>query len=145
MARRTCFNFAGARRGRSPRRGVAAVEFALTAPILFLFLFAAFEFTWTNVLRHTADNAAYEAARRAILPGATADDVRATANQLLRIIGARKAVVTVEPGNLDVGTRQIRTRIEVPMNANSLIAGKFMRNKSLVSTSTMRTERVSTR
>ncbi len=45
------------------RRGAAAVEFG-SAPIFFLFVFALFEFTWTNVLRHTADNAAYEAALR---------------------------------------------------------------------------------
>ena len=46
-----------------------SVEFAITAPIFFLFLLAAFEFGWMNVMRHTADNAAYEAARAAMVPG----------------------------------------------------------------------------
>ena len=35
----------------------------MTAPMFVLFLMASFEFGWLNVLRHTADNAAYEAAR----------------------------------------------------------------------------------
>ena len=51
------------RRRSKIRRGATAVEFAITAPIFFLFLLASFEFGWLNVIRHTADNAAYEAAR----------------------------------------------------------------------------------
>jgi len=39
---------------RITRRGATVVEFALAAPIFFLFLMAAFEFGWLNVLRHTA-------------------------------------------------------------------------------------------
>jgi Flp pilus assembly protein TadG len=62
---------------RNHRRGATAVEFALTAPIFFVFLLSAFEFGWLNVIRHTADNAAYEAARAAIVPGATVADARA--------------------------------------------------------------------
>ena len=59
------------------------MEFAITAPIFFLFLLAAFEFGWLNVMRHTADNAAYEAARTAIVPGATAAEALAKATSLL--------------------------------------------------------------
>jgi Flp pilus assembly protein TadG len=40
---------------RKHRRGATAVEFALTAPVFILFLMAAFEFGWLNVVRHTAD------------------------------------------------------------------------------------------
>jgi len=47
------------RRGPNRRCGVAAVEFALTAPILFLFLFAALELGRMNMIRQTANNAAY--------------------------------------------------------------------------------------
>src|SRR3990170_1920701 len=85
---------------RKGRRGATAVEFALTAPIFFMFLLAAFEFGWLNVIRHTADNAAYEAARTAMVPGATADEARAKANGLLAIVGARGASVTVTPATL---------------------------------------------
>ncbi len=79
------------KRFRGSRRGAAAVEFAITAPIFFLFLLAAFEFGWLNVIRHTADSAAYEAARTAMVPGATAADATAKATGLLNIVGARGA------------------------------------------------------
>src|SRR5437667_11175205 len=79
------------------RRGATAVEFAIVAPIFFLFLMAAFEFGWLNVLRHTADNAAYEAARAAMVPGATAADAIAKANSILNIVRARNVSVTVTP------------------------------------------------
>ena len=81
----------------SNRRGATAVEFAITAPMFFLFLLAAFEFGWLNVMRHTADNAAYEAARTAMVPGATAADATTKAKTLLNIVGTRGATVTVTP------------------------------------------------
>ena len=56
----------------SSRAGATAVEFAIVAPIFFLIMLASFEFSRLNVIRHTADNAAYEAARHAMVPGATA-------------------------------------------------------------------------
>src|SRR5262245_36406213 len=84
------------------RSGATAVELALTLPIFFLFLLAAFEFGWLNVIRHTADNAAYEAARTALVPGATVDEATTKANSLLRIVGARGATVSVSPDPLTV-------------------------------------------
>ncbi len=84
-------------RCRTGRRGATAVEFAITAPVFFLFLLAAFEFGWLNVMRHTADNAAYEAARAAMVPGATAAEATAKANTILQIVGARGAKVSITP------------------------------------------------
>ena len=70
-------------RRHTARRGATVVEFAIVAPIFFLFLLASFEFGWLNVLRHTADNAAYEAARTAMVPGGTAADAATKANSIL--------------------------------------------------------------
>src|SRR5262249_40947573 len=81
------------RRANNRRRGATVVEFAITLPIFFLFLLAAFEFGWTNVVRHTADNAAYEAARQAMVPGATAQEAITKANAVLSTIGAHSAIV----------------------------------------------------
>ncbi len=76
-------------RQRRAKRGAVAVEFAIAAPVFFLFLLASFEFGWLNVLRHTADNAAYEGARAAMVPGATAADATAKVNSILKIVGAQ--------------------------------------------------------
>jgi Flp pilus assembly protein TadG len=126
---------------RAGRRGAALVEFALTLPIFFLFLLASFEFGWTNVLRHTADNAAYEAARHAMVPGATAAEAKDKANSILGILGTRNAKVTVNPSTLTPETKQVTVTVEVPMDSNGLIVPQFMRGKKLRSNSTLRTER----
>jgi Flp pilus assembly protein TadG len=126
---------------RAGRRGAAAVEFALTAPIFFAFLLAAFEFGWMNVIRHTADNAAYEAARTAMVPGATAAEARDTANAILNIVGARGASVTITPSTLSPETEEVTVQVDVPMDSNGLIVPRFTKNKTLTSSSTLRTER----
>jgi Flp pilus assembly protein TadG len=129
------------RKNRTSRRGATAVEFALTAPVFFLLLLAAFEFGWMNVIRHTADNAAYEAARTAMVPGATVAEAKAKANNLLGIVGARSASITVTPSELTPETDQVTVAIDIPMNENGLIVPRFTSAKTLHCSSTLRTER----
>jgi Flp pilus assembly protein TadG len=117
------------------------VEFALTAPIFFLFLLAAFEFGWLNVIRHTADNAAYEAARRSIVPGATAAEASSTADRLLRIVGTRGATVTVTPSVVTPQTDEVTVAIDIPMSRNGLIVPRFTNRTTIRAESTLRTER----
>ena len=133
--------FTSSRKQKVTRRGATAVEFALTAPVFFLFLMASFEFGWLNVLRHTADNAAYEAARAAMVPGATAAEATAKANSLLDIVGARSARVTVTPAVLTSDVDEVTVSIELPMNRNGLIVPRFSSKTTLNSSSTLRTER----
>lgn len=132
-------------RMKTNRRGATAVEFAIVAPVFFMILFAMFEFSRLNVIRHTADNAAYEAARLAIVPGAEAADAIAEANRLLGAVGARGASVTVDPPNLGVDTRQVTVAVEVPMSQNAFVVSRFTGTTTLRSQSTLRTERVVTR
>jgi Flp pilus assembly protein TadG len=126
---------------RPTRSGAAAVEFAITAPVFFLFLLAAFEFGWVNVLRHTADNAAYEAARAAMVPGATATEAKSKATGLLNIVGARGAKIVITPANLTPDTKEVTVAIDVPMKSNGLIVPRFTGKTTLHSESTLRTER----
>ena len=60
------------------RRGAAMSEFAIVAPLLFLFFFAAFEFCRVAMIRHTADNAVYEGCRAGVIPGATTGEADCT-------------------------------------------------------------------
>jgi Flp pilus assembly protein TadG len=126
---------------RPTRRGATAVEFAITAPVFFLFLLAAFEFGWMNVIRHTADNAAYEAARTVMVPGATAAEATAKATNLLNTIGARGAKVSITPAVLTPETKQVTVDVTVPMNRNGLIVPRFSAAKTIRTTATLRTER----
>src|SRR3954452_19256168 len=106
---------------RKSRLGAVSVEFAITAPIFFLFLLAAFEFGWMNVMRHTADNAAYEAARAAMVPGATAADATAKANSILKAVRVRGAKVTITPAVVTTATKTITVAVDVPMKSNTLV------------------------
>jgi Flp pilus assembly protein TadG len=129
-------------RRRCPRCGASVVEFAIVAPIFFLFLMAAFEFGWLNVLRHTADNAAYEAARAVMVPGATAAEAVAKANSILSIVKARGAKVTVTPSVITTSTDHVTVTIDVPMTNNALIVPRFTGTKTIHCSATLRTERV---
>src|SRR3954462_6028363 len=106
---------------RATRTGAVAVEFALTVPIFFVFLLAAFEFGWLNVVRHTADNAAYEAARTGIVPGAWAAGAAARATSVLNVIGARGAKINITPTSITSTTTEVTVAIDIPMSSNGLI------------------------
>lgn len=130
---------------RPNRTGATAVEFAIVAPVFFLVLMAMFEFSRLNVLRHTADNAAYEAARVAMVPGATAADATAEAQRLMNIIGARGTNVSITPALITRDTTEVTVSVAVPLDRNGWVVPRFTRGRTLTSQSTLRTERVRTR
>src|SRR6478672_10387817 len=143
MPRKVAFN-CGHRRGRAARaarRGATAVEFAITAPIFFLFLLSAFEFGWANVIRHTADNAAYEAARNVMVPGASAAEATAKATSVLNVVGARGAKITITPSHITNATTDVTVAIDIPMSSNGLITPRFTGKTVLHSEATLKTER----
>jgi Flp pilus assembly protein TadG len=98
------------------RRGAAAVEFAMTAPILFVMVLGAVEFSRANMLVHTASIAATEAARKSIVAGATAAEVRLKALEELRMIGVVGATVSVDPTEIVEDTTQVTVNLTVPVS-----------------------------
>ena len=131
-------------RSTDSRRGATAVEFALVAPIFFMVLIASIEISRLNVIRNTADHAAYEAARTGLVPGGTADEAVAAANQLLSVIGTRGAQIVITPAVLTDETREIQVDIAIPFNRNALLVPRFIHNGVVSASSTLRTERVVT-
>jgi Flp pilus assembly protein TadG len=124
------------------RRGATVVEFAIVSPIFFLLLVSSFEFARLNVIRHTADNAAYEAARIAMVPGATAAEAVNEANRIMNIAGARGSNVTVNPANIGPNTQQITVTVDVPLGQNGWITPRFTGSSSMRAQSTLKAERV---
>ncbi|MAT72385.1 MAG: transporter [Planctomycetaceae bacterium] len=104
---------------RATRRGTSTVEFALTAPILFVLVFGAIEFSRANMLVHTTSIAATEAARAGIIPGATAAEVEATGRAQLQAAGIREATLTVDPPEILSSTEQVTVTVDVPVNMNN--------------------------
>ena len=62
------------RKQRNVRWGASAVEFAMVAPTFIFVMAVCAEFSRMSILRNTAQNACYEAARLAMTEGATIAD-----------------------------------------------------------------------
>lgn len=122
------------------RVGSVAVEFALVAPILFLFFFAGFEFCRVAMIRHTADNAVYEAARRAIIPGATSGEVRAEAERVLSTIGLSQYTLDIRPRTITDETEAVSVRVQIPVEPNSYVPARFFIGQEITRELTMRCE-----
>ena len=116
------------------------MEFAVTAPIVFLLFFAQLEFSRANLIRHSIQSAAYEGARRGIVPGATVADVREAATSILTAVSARDAVVTVDPTVIQPDTSQVTVTIDIPLISNTWGAAKFLRDRTLTSSITLNRE-----
>ena len=116
------------------------VEFAIVAPLLFLFFFAAMEFCRVAMIRHTADNAVYEGCRVGIIPGATADEAEAEANRILNSLGVTNVRIKVTPSTIDRETEEVTVRIEVPLDDNSFVPNQFLSGRSIIRELTLRRE-----
>lgn len=117
-----------ARSRRTLRCGLTAVEFALVAPVAFLLLFGALELGHANMVFHSAEAAAYEGARKGIIPGATATECIAGANDMLQLCRVRGATVTVNPAVLTPNDANVTVRVQVPYRSNSIVVPFFTRS-----------------
>jgi Flp pilus assembly protein TadG len=122
------------------RRGTTAVEFGVVAPLVFLLFFAAFEFSRMNMIRHTAEVAVYEGARRGIVPGATADHVRARVTQIMGTAGVQDMTITVTPETLTDETTDVAVTVSIPLNNNAWVMPTFLTDMQIESTSVMQRE-----
>jgi Flp pilus assembly protein TadG len=91
-------------KGRSScrkRRGAAAVEFAVVAPVFFILIFGMIEFGRMVMVQQILTNASREGARKAVLDGSTAADVNTTVINLMSDakIAVTAANVTINPTN----------------------------------------------
>lgn len=81
---------------RPPRRGAAAVEFALVAPFLLLLLAGIIEFGQSFFIQHSLSTAARHGARAAIIDGSTSSNVTQKVQEhCVRSLG-------VKPGDVNV-------------------------------------------
>ena len=75
------------------------------------------------------------------LVSATAAEAKIRATQILNAVGARNPKITISPSTIDATTKQVTVTVELPVASNSLILPRFSKDRTLRSTSTMRTER----
>ncbi len=140
---RTMSNSVRTTQSRNPRRGATVVEFALTVPVLFLFVVAAIEFSRVNMIRHSVQNAAYEACRRGIVPGATAADVHSRAEDVLAAVSAHGDII-VEPATFTAGMTEVTVTVHAALDEHGWVAPLFFGETILTGSLTLTREKFET-
>lgn len=122
-----------------PRRGVAAVEFAIVANILFVLILAGFEFARLHLARNLVQDAAYFAARQAMVPGATVGDAEDEAERILNAMFDSGYEIIVDP--LDDDSDYVIVQVSIDLQQVAFFTPMFLPNQSITSVAKMRTER----
>lgn len=118
------------------RLGATLVEFAIVVPVIFTLFLGAIEMTRLNFIRHSASNAAYEGARKAIVPGSSTSDAQTEAMRLMTTLGIANNV-TVNVANT---TTQTTVTVTVPVNQNSWGVARFSSGMTIVQSCTLSRE-----
>ena len=127
------------RRSGSARTGATVVEFAICANLLMLMILTCMEFARLNMTRNLAQDAAYFAARHALVPGATEDEAIAEAD---RIMGSMLSNgYTVSVSELSTVSDEIAVTVDVDLTEVALFAPYFLPDTTMSTTATMKTER----
>ncbi|HVJ86844.1 MAG TPA: TadE family protein [Caulifigura sp.] len=123
------------------RAGGVAVETAVVLPVLFMIMFGAVDCARLNMVRNTAQNAAYEGARNAITPGATANHAKAVAQKVLNGVGIKNYTVSVSPATITTATDVVTVTVTVPLKDNSWTAAASKTTRNMVRSCTMSVEK----
>ena len=135
---------------RQYRRGVAAVEFAVVAPLFFLMILGMIEIGRGVMVQQIITNASREGARLAVLPGMTSSDVNTRVGEILTNSGVNGAAIQIlnragqptTPESVGFGD-VVNVTVSVPFNQVSwLPASRYLAGKNLTASTIMRGERV---
>ncbi|MCX7425038.1 MAG: pilus assembly protein [Planctomycetia bacterium] len=135
---------------RQYRRGVAAVEFAIVAPVFILMMLGMIELGRAVMVQQIITNASREGARVAVLPGSTGGEVTTRVQNILTASGIGGATVRIlseagqpiNPEDAGFGA-VIDVTVSVPFNQVSwLPASRYLAGKNLTASTVMRGERV---
>jgi Flp pilus assembly protein TadG len=119
-----------AQKARSPfkrrdRKGVAAAEMALVAPLLVLIFFGIAQFGSIFFTRHTMMLAVREGARQMAIEGATVDEAKSVVEDYLEGFGINGVTITAQnayKGNGDSAqARRVTVTAEIPAEQASLL------------------------
>ncbi|WP_372723005.1 TadE/TadG family type IV pilus assembly protein [Novipirellula sp.] len=116
------------------------VEFAIVANLMFVMIFTCMEFARMNMARNLAQDAAYFAARTAMVPGATRAEAIAEADRIMgSLLDDNGYDVTVSDVNFDSPT--ITVTVSVDLQAIAMFTPMFLPNTTIETQAVMKTER----
>ena len=122
------------------RWAATSVEFALCAPVFFFLVFGGIELSRVNMLIHTVESALLQGARRGIIPGATADQCRKAAQDVLDIGRIRSSTITISPTTITETTSAVSITVSVPLDNNGYQASSVFLGKTILRTATLNRE-----
>jgi Flp pilus assembly protein TadG len=124
------------------RRGVAATEFAIVAPVFFLMVMGFIEFGRAMMVQQVLINASRVGARQASTTGATTAQVQAAVQAYTSGVTINGVTVTVAPDpSTAVAGTAITVNTSVPFSSVSwLKSAWFLGGKTLKASSQMRKE-----
>jgi Flp pilus assembly protein TadG len=119
---------------RPKRLGAALVEFAVSLPILLIFVAGTIEITSLIYTRQSLKIAAYEGCRLGVLPGCSESDLQDQVASILQARRIRDFTVSVTPSDLATLTSDQILTVRVAANAQSNlpIRGMFLRQPSVI-------------
>jgi Flp pilus assembly protein TadG len=122
------------------RRGATAVELAIVAPILMLFVVATLELWRVNMIRFVAQQAAYQASRQGVVPGVQSATLEQAALDVMATVGAVDTQVDIQPPVILDTTDQITVTVNVPVASNGWIIPYFYQYPFISGRSTLTRE-----
>jgi len=126
----------------APRRGAAATEFAIVAPVFLLLVIGILELGRALMVQQVLINASRVGARQAITLGATTAEVEAAVEDYAESVAVPGVEVTVTPNPATaVAGDSITVTTSVPFNDVSWLASPwFLGGNTLTASSIMRKE-----
>ena len=114
-------------RYRNARRGSVILECAFTIPIMFFMIFATVEICNAIFTKQSLSVAAYEAARVAIVPGATTENVEVQAEIVLAATSVNDPIIEINPPNFADAPElsYITVTVKAPHGSNSIFHRLF--------------------
>ena len=122
--------------------GVAAVEFAVIAPVLVFFIFGIIEITSGIYLKQSLTIAAYEGARVALIPDSNSENVAAACDRILQSRGIQGAQIGITPASFQDAAfgQAIRVQVSAPVDRNVIFSRFFSSTEDLTASVTMMKE-----
>lgn len=121
------------RRAIPRRRGNAAVELAVTLPLMALIVFGSVEVCSQIYVKQAIESAAYECARVAISAGATDTQLQTKMAEILAVRGINDASLVTTPASINSVNRgdRIVVTISAPASSNSTTLTRFVKTGSI--------------
>ena len=130
---------------RRNRRGAAAVEFAIVAPLFFLLIFGMIEFGRMVMVQQIITNGSREGARIAVLDGTSTAEIVTAVEAYLQnasIAGADVTIIPDPPNSAGYGD-PVSVTVSIPFNQVSwLPSPMFLGGNTMTATTVMRRETI---